>query len=339
MNIEKQLKLLATSPASFGKYIQDHVNHDGRLTALSLSTFQINVGKKCNQACSHCHVDASPTRTEMMSRETAESCLRIIGKLDEIETVDITGGAPEINKNFGYIVTESRRLGKHVIDRCNLTILEEPGFEHLYQFLTDNEVEIVASLPHFDQAHTDRQRGEGVFDKSIIALKKLNELGYGRKLPLNLVYNPAGLFLSAPQKQLEREFKENLKRKFGIVFDNLYCINNLPINRYLARLKQLGKFETYMEILVNAFNPATLDGLMCRHQISVGYDGQIYDCDFNQMLDMTVKAVAHVDSFDYQKFIDRRIETANHCFGCTAGSGSSCGGEIATSGIVNSIEV
>jgi radical SAM/Cys-rich protein len=266
----------------------------------------------------------------MMTREVAELCLKVIADLPEIATVDITGGAPELNENFVYLVTECRRLGKHVIDRCNLTILELSQYSYLYDFLSDNSVEIVASLPHFSKSNTDRQRGEGVFDLSMTALGKLNQRGYGSRLPLNLVYNPVGLFLSAPQKQLEREFKEHLERKHGIVFNNLYCINNLPINRFLAMLQREGKFETYMETLVNAFNPATLEGLMCRHQISVSYDGQIYDCDFNQMLDMTAHPIGHIESFDRDAFMSRRISVANHCFGCTAGAGSSCGGEIAT---------
>ena len=328
MKLDKQLRMLRSYPASFGEFVARHVNHDGRLTALSLTSFQINVGKKCNQACTHCHVDASPFRTEAMDRATVDQCLKIISEVPSIGTVDITGGAPEINDNFTYIVEQSRGLGKKVIDRCNLTILEYPGYEYLYDFLPANDVEIVASLPHFSKSHTDRQRGEGVFDTSITALKKLNAAGYGTEHTLNLVYNPAGLFLSSAQKQLEREFKENLKRKHDIVFNNLFCINNLPINRYLAALVRLNKFEAYMETLVNAFNPATLDGLMCRHQLSVGYDGKIYDCDFNQMLELKAAPIGHVADFDPDEFMSRRIQVANHCFGCTAGAGSSCGGEI-----------
>ncbi len=331
MKIEKQMQIQGDYKASFAAEVSNHVNHDGTLRAEDLKIFQVNVGKRCNQACTHCHVDASPYRTEMMDMPTAERCMKVIAEVDDIETVDITGGAPELHPTFDFFVTESKKLGKHVIDRCNLTILEHENYGHLYDFLTENQVEIVASLPYFAKSHTDRQRGEGVFDLSITALKKLNERGYGTDLPLDLVYNPSGLFLSAPQKQLEREFKENLKCKFDITFNNLYCINNLPINRYLSRLKQLDKFEDYMELLVNAFNPATLDGLMCRHQISVGYDGKVYDCDFNQMLDMTAQPVDHIKDFDYEKFITRKILTANHCYGCTAGSGSSCGGELAPS--------
>ncbi len=328
MKLEKQHRTLESYSQSFSEFVSNHVNHDGCLSALSLATFQINVGKRCNQTCVHCHVDAGPNRTEMMNRATAQRCLEIIEQIPEIESVDITGGAPEINPNFRYLVTESRKLGKRVIDRCNLTILEYEDFEYLYEFLAENEVEIVASLPHFARRNTDRQRGEGAYDTSITALKKLNRLGYGTKLPLNLVYNPVGLFLSAPQKELEREFKQELQRRHGIAFNSLYCINNLPINRFLAFLVRNERFEDYMETLVTAFNPGTLDGLMCRHQISVGYDGKIYDCDFNQMLEMEAQPIDHIDNFDYDAFMKRRVVIGNHCFGCTAGAGSSCGGEI-----------
>ncbi len=332
MKIQKQLRVLGSYPTGFAATIADVNGGSPSLRALSLKTFQINVGKQCNQTCVHCHVDAGPTRTESMTRETAERCMEIVASLPEVETVDITGGAPEICPQFRYLVTESKRLGKHVIDRNNLTINEVKAFNYLYDFLTDHEVEIVASLPYFAASRTDQQRGDGVFDASITALQKFNAKGYGinPKLPLHLVYNPSGLFLSAPQTQLEREFKDQLDRRYGIVFNNLYCINNLPINRFLASLVRKEKFEEYMTLLVNAYNPGTLEGLMCRHQISVGWDGRIYDCDFNQMLDLTVEPVAHIDSWDYERFMKRAIRTANHCFGCTAGAGSSCGGELVT---------
>ncbi len=294
-----------------------------------LKTFQINVGKWCNQACRHCHVDASPTRTEIMSRATMDKCLAIIGAVQSIETVDITGGAPEGHPHFREFVRQVRALGKHVIDRCNLTILEEPGHEDLAEFLAAQQVEIVASLPHFAQHRTDQQRGAGVFEKSITGLKKLNALGFGSQLKLNLVYNPTGLFLSGDQTQLEREFRQKLAEDFGIVFHNLYCINNMPINRFLFALEKAGKTETYLTTLVNAFNPQTLPGLMCRTQISVSHDGSVYDCDFNQMLDMPAQGVGHIDEFNAQAFATRTIRTANHCYGCTAGAGSSCGGAVA----------
>ncbi|TGN08714.1 arsenosugar biosynthesis radical SAM (seleno)protein ArsS [Leptospira ilyithenensis] len=329
MLVDEQMNILGSYPDSFGTKIRIGTDAKNPLTGLTLTTFQINVGKWCNQACKHCHVDASPIRTEMMTRETIDKCLSIIKSVPEIQTVDITGGAPEGNIHFRYLVEEVRKLDKKIIDRCNLTILEEKGNEDLHEFLAANDVEICSSLPYFSQSRTDQQRGDGVFNKSITALQKLNKLGYGIRLPLNLVYNPVGVFLSSAQKQLEREFKENLDKKYGIVFNNLYCINNMPINRYLGALVRTGKFETYMETLVNAYNPMTLEGLMCRHQISVGYDGKIYDCDFNQMLELEAKPVSHINNFDYETFVNRNIVVANHCFGCTAGAGSSCGGEVA----------
>jgi radical SAM/Cys-rich protein len=323
ISVEEQKKLLSTYSTSFSTKV------DSFLPALSLKTFQINVGRWCNQTCRHCHVDASPKRTEAMNHTTAERCIQLIESIPSIQTVDITGGAPEGNTEFTYLVKESKRLGKHVIDRCNLTILEEEGFEYLYEFLSSQNIEIIASLPHFAKSRTDSQRGKGVFDKSIIALQKLNKLGYGKNISLSLVYNPTGLFLSSSQLQLEREFKENLFEQFGIIFNNLYCINNLPINRFLNSLYNGGKFNEYMDVLCTAYNPATLEGLMCRHQISVGYDGTIHDCDFNQMLELPSEKVGHIDNFDLDRFLGRNIVLANHCFGCTAGAGSSCGGEIA----------
>ena len=319
--------------SGIGQNFSDHLARavaPARLGALSIQTVQINLGRVCNQACHHCHVGAGPQRTEQMSRETADACLALVAGLPQAHTVDITGGAPEMNPEFRRLVTESRSLGKHVIDRCNLTILEEPGHEDLYDFLAANQVEVIASLPHFSAARTDAQRGKGVFEASITALQKLNARGYGRAvaLPLHLVYNPSGLFLSAPQAELERDFKRRLWDDYGVAFGNLYCINNMPISRFLESLVRAEKFEEYMEMLVNAFNPGTLDGLMCRHQISISYDGFLYDCDFNQMLDLKAE-VASIAEFDAPSFLARTIATANHCFGCTAGAGSSCQGELA----------
>lgn len=328
MNTSEQLTILSSYAASFAQRITE-ANPDAKeLTPISLETIQINVGSRCNQSCSHCHVQASPSRQETMSKEIADKCLSIIAEVDEIKTVDITGGAPEMNENFAYLVTESRRLGKHVIDRCNLTILTYPGYEQLDSFLAQNEVELVASLPHYRASLTDRQRGNGVFEQSITALKLLNEKGYGTDRVLNLVYNPAGLFLSGSQNQLEREFREQLLRRYGVVFNNLYCINNFPIGRFLDALVRTGKFEDYMNRLVAAFNSSTVANLMCRRQISVSYDGNIYDCDFNQMLGMSTSPISHVNDFNYDAIISREICVANHCFGCTAGAGSSCGGDL-----------
>jgi radical SAM/Cys-rich protein len=327
MKPQEQLKMLSQDQESFDHVVSSSLHEQSSLKPLSLRTFQVNMGKKCNQACRHCHVDASPKRTEMMARKTVDLCLQVIAEVKEIDTVDITGGAPEMNDHFTYFVQACKKLGKHVIDRCNLTILEETGYEYLYDFLREHEVEVVASLPHFRRTYTNRQRGSGVFEKSIKALKALNKLGYGQKYPLNLVYNPAGAFLSSSQHQLEREFKENLKNAYDIEFNNLYCINNMPINRYLQALIKVNKFDEYIGILKNAFNPSTLEGLMCRHQISISYTGHMYDCDFNQMLGFS--PIGHIRDFDYDTIMSRNIQTANHCFGCTAGAGSSCGGEIA----------
>lgn len=328
-SLADQLDVLTKSGVSFAGQARAATGYE-QISALSFQIFQINLGKLCNQACRHCHVDAGPKRTEIMTRETMEQCLSVLASNESAATVDITGGAPEMNPHFRWFVREVKKLGRHIIDRCNLTILFEPGQEDLAEFLAEHQVEIVSSLPHFAKARTDQQRGAGVFDRSITGLKKLNQLGYGSdpKLALNLVYNPSGLFLSQPQRILEREFKEQLRANHGVEFNNLYCINNLPINRFLESLLRAEKFDQYMELLVNAFNPATLEGLMCRHQVSVGYDGRLYDCDFNQMLELEIKPFRHISEFDRDKFLSRNIVVANHCFGCTAGSGSSCGGEL-----------
>ena len=320
----KQIEVLSTYSKNFNsqKLVKSGI------TATNLEIFQVNIGKLCNQACLHCHVEAGPTRTENMEKHTIEKCLEVIRHTPSIKTVDITGGAPEMNAHFVYFVEEIKKTGKHIIDRCNLTILEEPGYEHLYDFLSKHKIEVVASLPHYAQSTTDSQRGRGVFDKSIIALQKLNKLGYGSNLPLNLVYNPNGFFLSGNQEELEQEFKHRLSENFDISFNNLYCINNLPVSRFLEALVRKNKFEDYMNTLANAYNPSTVEGLMCRNQISVGYDGKVYDCDFNQMLEIPAESFAHIDDFDLQNFLSRKIAVHNHCYGCTAGSGSSCGGSI-----------
>ena len=327
MTTDEQLEKLASYPASFSEHLKKGPGHP-YLKANSLKIFQINVGKLCNQVCKHCHVDAGPSRTEIMTRQTIEQCLKLISEIKEIDTVDITGGAPELNANFCFLVEECSKMNKHIIDRSNLTILEEEGYGHLYSFLRKHRVEVIASLPHYSANNTDKQRGSGVYEKSIKALKKLNSIGYGTELPLNLVNNPTGIYLSAPQEELEREFKENLNRTHGITFNHLYAINNMPISRHLQALIRNNKLEIYMETLVNAFNPLTVGSLMCQDQISVSWDGYIYDCDFNQMLDMKSKPVSHISKFDHARFMSRKIQVANHCFGCTAGAGSSCGGEI-----------
>lgn len=300
------------------------------LVATGIAVLQINVGKLCNQTCAHCHVDAGPDRREIMSRETAEHCIRALARTD-IATVDITGGAPELNPNFRWLVSEARRLGRHVIDRCNLTVLLLPSQAELAEFLAAHQVEVIASLPYYRAEQTDAQRGLGVFDRSIAAIRKLNALNYGREgsgLQLNLVYNPVGAFLPPRQESIERQFKRELEQKFGVVFNRLYTITNMPISRFLEFLVASGNYEGYMERLVNAFNPIAAAGVMCRTMVSVGWDGTLYDCDFNQMLELTTGhgAPRHIRDFDAAALERRRIVTGNHCYGCTAGAGSSCGG-------------
>jgi radical SAM/Cys-rich protein len=303
------------------------------LRAAGIDVFQINVGRVCNQTCAHCHVDAGPDRSETMSRATAEACMRVLGSTD-IPTVDITGGAPELSPEFRWLVEESRRLGRHVIDRCNLTILTTRPFEDLPEFLAEHRVEVVCSLPHYRRVSTDRQRGDGVFELSIEALRRLNAVGYGRPgsgLRLVLVTNPVGAFLPSGQAAMEAEWKRELKRLHDVEFDALYSITNMPISRYLEWLGVSGNLEGYLQTLVGAFNGAAAAGVMCRTTLSVGWDGRLFDCDFNQMLDLEVGfgAPRHIADFDLGALRGRRIVTGRHCFGCTAGAGSSCGGETA----------
>jgi radical SAM/Cys-rich protein len=303
------------------------------LTAIGVQVFQINVGKFCNQTCRHCHVDAGPQRTEQMSRETAQQCIRALAGTD-IPAVDITGGAPELNANFRWLVEQARALGRHVMDRCNLSVLLLGPQKDLGEFLARHRVEVIASLPYFRAAQTDAQRGDNVFAKSIEALRLLNGLGYGREdsgLVLDLVHNPAGAFLPARQEALEAQFKRELERHHGVVFNRLYTITNMPISRFLKFLVESGNYESYMERLANAFNPAAAAAVMCRHTISVGWDGTLYDCDFNQMLELPLESGAprHIRDFDVARLNRRHIVTGNHCYGCTAGHGSSCGGATA----------
>ena len=300
------------------------------LTAARIDTMQINVGKLCNQTCRHCHVDAGPDRTEVMSRETMELCLDALSRTS-IPNVDITGGAPELNPHFRWLVAECRRLGRHVMDRCNLTVLLSPSQQDLPELLAEHRVEVIASLPHYARLSTDRQRGEGVYERSIRALRRLNEVGYGdgtSGLRLVLVTNPVGAFLPGDQAALEREWRRELAARAGVRFDALYCITNMPISRYLEWLIDSGNLEEYTGELVRSFNPVAAAGVMCRSTISIGWDGTLYDCDFNQMLELPVSASAprHVRDFDLAALERRTIEVDRHCFGCTAGAGSSCGG-------------
>jgi radical SAM/Cys-rich protein len=303
----------------------------GELKRREVTTLQINVGKLCNQACHHCHVEAGPKRTEIMPARVAERVMTLLAATPTIHAVDITGGAPELNANFRWLVSESRRMGKHVIDRCNLTVLFEPGQEALAEFLAANQVEIAASLPCYTESNVDQQRGKGAFEKSIRALRLLNAIGYGRRqgLKLNLVYNPLGASLPPPQQKLEDNYKFQLRQNFAIEFDRLFTITNMPIKRFAEFLFREGKHEAYMALLTNHFNPATVDGLMCRDLVSIGWDGRIYDCDFNQMLDLETpgeKNIWEIDSF--AELAHKFIATGGHCFGCTAGAGSSCGGSL-----------
>jgi len=299
------------------------------LTAAGIDVLQLNLGRKCNQTCAHCHVDAGPDRTEDMSREVADRCLEVLARTD-IPTVDITGGAPEMAARFEHLVRGARALGRHVIDRCNLSILLAKPYAHLAGFLAENEVEVVASLPHYRAPSTDRQRGDGVFDASIEALRLLNSVGYGRdpRLRLVLVTNPVGAFLPAGQASLEAEWKREMKARYDVDFDALYALANMPISRYLEWLEAGERTGAYMQRLLDAFNPAAVSGVMCRTTLSVGWDGRLFDCDFNQMLELGTDASVprHIDDFDLEALAARPIVVGRHCFGCTAGAGSSCGG-------------
>ncbi len=312
----------------------------------AVTTLQVNVGKLCNQACQHCHVEAGPKRTERMQAHVAERVLELLRCSPTIASVDITGGAPELNPNFRRLVLQARRWGRHVVDRCNLTVLLEPGQEDLVDFLAANAVEIIASLPCYTAGNVDQQRGRGVFEKSIQALHELNAAGFGRPgsaLLLHLVYNPLGPTLPPPQTALESDYKRHLAAEFGIEFNHLFTLTNMPISRFAAALAQSGRTEEYQLLLARSFNSATVPQLMCRSLVSVGWDGRLYDCDFNQMLGMELRAAMgqatesagdggeplnlwNIDSFE--ELAHRHIATGAHCFGCTAGAGSSCGGSL-----------
>lgn len=305
------------------------------LLATGITVLQVNVGKLCNQTCRHCHVDAGPDRQERMSLETAEACIRLLTYTD-IPTLDITGGAPELSPHFRRLVEQGTTLGRHVIDRCNLSVLLLPSQADLVGFLARHNVEVIASLPYFRRSQTDAQRGEGVYAKSIEALRLLNQAGYGQEgsgLTLNLVHNPVGAFLPPRQASIESQFRRELLRHHGIRFNHLYTIANMPISRYLEFLLESGNFDGYMERLATAFNPSAAAGVMCRYTLSVGWDGSLYDCDFNQMLELplasgNVRNVREVTPDQLTDLNTRPIVLGNHCYGCTAGTGSSCGGAV-----------
>ncbi|MFU8859626.1 MAG: arsenosugar biosynthesis radical SAM (seleno)protein ArsS [Cyclonatronaceae bacterium] len=316
----------------FGEKLSDSGLHPLKPTGIEI--FQVNVGYMCNETCKHCHVDAGPDRKEIMTRETMELCLDAV-RGTNIGTVDLTGGAPEMNPHFRWFVEEFRALGKHIIVRSNLTILTvNPKYRELPHFFAEHGIEVVASLPYYLQRNTDAQRGAGVFDKSIIGLQMLNAVGYGQPgtgLTLNLAYNPTGAYLPANQKTMEADFRRVLKKNHDIDFNNLFAITNLPISRFLDFLIMSGNVDDYMTKLVNAYNPSAAANVMCRNTISVGWDGCLYDCDFNQMLQMQVNGGSprHLRDFDLASLNERTIVTDQHCYGCTAGAGSSCGGSTA----------
>ncbi len=334
---QQQLATLAAIPleetqANFRQRLRSHGWE--QFQPAQLEIFQINVGKLCNMTCRHCHVDAGPDRREIMDRETIDACLQALDQTTA-HTVDITGGAPELNPHFRYLVDACVRRGKHVIDRCNLTVLLLPALQDLPEWLAERGVEVVCSLPHYRKLNTDAQRGEGTFAKSLEALKRLNGAGYGKGDPkrrLTLMSNPVGAFLASNQSRMEQEWKAGLLKNHGITFDRLITLNNMPIARFLEWLEASGNLEAYMELLVNAFNPATVAGLMCRNTLSISWDGRLFDCDFNQMLDLEVQVPAgrslNIRDFDPVLLAQREIMTDRHCFGCTAGAGSSCGGAI-----------
>ena len=306
------------------------------LARLAPRTLQVNVGKVCNQACHHCHVDAGPARTEKMDLRTAERVAELLSYNDTLATVDITGGAPELNNHFKYLVETARRLNREVIVRCNLTVILQPAMEWLPEFYRAHRVHLICSLPCYTEANVDAQRGGGVFTKSVQALHLLNDLGYGipdSNLILDLVYNPVGAFLPPAQAELEERYRYELRDGFGIEFNRLFTITNMPIKRFADQLRRLGSETDYMGLLVNHFNPATVASLMCRELVSVGYEGTLYDCDFNQMLSMPIvrdeRALTIFDIDDLRELDGAKIATGAHCFGCTAGAGSSCAGAIA----------
>jgi radical SAM/Cys-rich protein len=327
----RQRALLASGGRG-GAFEQALAEHGvGPLLASGLKVLQINVGKKCNQTCRHCHVDAGPDRREVMSRETMELCLDAVSRAG-IPCVDITGGAPELNPDFRYLVAEARRRGARVIDRCNLTILMAPGYRDLPEFLAEQAVEVVAPLPCYTAGSTDAQRGDGVFVQSVAALRRLNDVGYGRPgadLDLTLVYNPLGPVLPPGQEALEADCRRELAARHGIEFTRHYTITSMPISRFLDDLLRAGQVDRYMETLMMAFNPATVQGLMCRTTVSVSWDGGLHDCDLNQMLGLPLAhgLSRHIRDLD-ESLRDRAIVVGPHCFGCTAGHGSGCQGAV-----------
>ena len=319
----------------FKKFID---NISLNLSPTTINTLQVNITKLCNQTCLHCHVDASPKRKEQMDLYTINRCLEILNDNNEITNLDLTGGAPELNPHFDYFVQEAKKLNKHIMVRHNLTVTFDgnpvtgESKKYLPSFFAENKLEVISSLPYYQEYFTDKQRGKGVFEKSIDSIRILNMVGYGTDNPdlqLNLVYNPVGAFLPAGQASLENDFKYELKNKYDITFNRLFTITNMPINRFKQQLKNLNAYNDYMNKLINSFNPDAANGIMCKNIISVSYDGKLYDCDFNQMLDMNISIKnkdLSIHDFDFKTLVNRKIRFGSHCFGCTAGNGSCCGG-------------
>ena len=331
--VENQLQILRPG-GTFVPFLEKLADQGcAALTRKTLKTFQLNLGRMCNMTCQHCHVDAGPDRQEIMTRATMQECLDAMRVADP-DVVDLTGGAPEMNPDFRWLVEQLSAQGRHVIDRCNLTILLVPKYHDLVEFLAEHQVEIVSSLPFYTASTTDRQRGDKAFERAVDALQRLNQAGYGQAdsgLLLNLVYNPNGAFLPGDQQELEATYKRRLKESHGIVFNSLYAITNQPINRFLAYLERSGNYEGYMKQLIDAYNPAAVDDLMCRDTVSVSWDGYVYDCDFNQMLALAMAPPVgpHLSQVDWTQLDSQPIQTGLHCYACTAGQGSSCTGRTA----------
>lgn len=325
MDIREEFKKIEDVP-SFEASVEDK----SLLETTEMSVLQINVGRLCNLACKHCHVEAGPNRTEIMGKDVFEACLKIY-KAWGFKTIDITGGAPEMNPHFRWFVEEASKICGHVIVRTNLTILLEEGYTDLPQFYADHKINVVCSLPHYKARNSEKQRGEGTFEKSIEALKRLNAVGYGKdpELELDMVFNPGGAFFPPEQGAIEKEYKEHLGSEYGIMFNNLFTITNNPIGRFGGFLVRTGNMESYIKKLHGAFNPMAVPAMMCRSQISVAWDGYVYDCDFNQALDMKIEGGQNVKELCEKPYQKRRICVDKHCYACTAGQGSSCGGSTA----------
>jgi len=328
MDAAQQRNVLKHIPG--GQPFHEKLQHP--IVAREIDILQLNVGRRCNLTCKHCHVSASPERRELMTREVLEKCWRILSD-HPIGTIDITGGAPEMNPHLPWFIEKAARLGRRLMVRSNLLILMEDEYRHFADLYTTHGVEIVTSLPHYQDAQTDRQRGAGTFGKVIQVIRELNKRGYaqpGSDLKLHLVYNPVGAYLPGPQAALTHEYQTRLAEEQGVLFNDLFCITNCPIGRYLEYLIRTENYEDYMNTLVDAFNLAAVEGVMCRDMLSVGWDGKLYDCDFNQMLELTVNhgAPAHIDIFDFEQLQNRRVVVANHCYACSAGAGSSCQGSL-----------